>query len=491
MTVSKTMRWIVTAAAVMAAVAVTTVILVASNLAFSVLDRLYDVSPWLAIAYLILLGGFAAASGIAIWLLLAPREKPTSTTSAPPEEHQLRVDIDRHARDGVDVESVRTELEQLEQRRSSGEVYVALYGEISHGKSSLIRALVPGAQPEVDVRGGTTQTVSHYSWKTPAGDKLILADVPGFNQADEKTQLGAREEALRAHLVVYLCDGDLTRDQWEELKELRRFGKPTIIAINKKDRYRAEDLGSIRDRIHERLSAETSIAAIQTGGVEEVIRVLPNGQEQRIERKRPVDVEDLLIALQNQLVEQGEVLTRLRDNTVFLLAAGKLDSAISEYRHKTADELVEKYTRRAVIGGLAAFAPGSDLVIQGTLAVALVRAMCRLYDIPVRQIDLDRLIKAAAGKVGKPTPLLLAVAGNALKAFPGTGTLAGGLAHAVAYGLLFQSLGRALASTIATQGDLDTRLTIQAFEENLGEDLAARAKNLATMAISQARRSRK
>ncbi len=485
------MRWVVSAAAVVVAVAVTTVILVASNLAFSVLDRLYEISPWLAIAYLILLGVFAAASGIAIWLFLAPRKKPTPPMPAPPDEHQLRADLDRHERTGVDVGPARTELEHLEQRRTTGEVYVALYGEISHGKSSLIRALIPGADAQVDVRGGTTQTVTHYSWQAPTGDKLILADVPGFNQADEKTQLGAREEALRAHLVVYLCDGDLTRDQWEELEELRRFSKPTIVAINKKDRYRAEDLEDIRGQIHARLPAETSVAAIQTGGIEEVIRMLPNGQEQRIERQRPVDVEDLLIALQNQLVEQGELLTRLRDNTVFLLAAGKLDSAIGEYRRKSADELVEKYTRRAVVGGLAAFAPGSDLVIQGALAVGLVRAMCGLYDIPVRQIDLDRLIKAATGKVAKPTPLLLAIAGNALKAFPGTGTLAGGLAHAVAYGLLFQSLGRALAGTIATQGKLDTGLTIQAFEENLGEDLAARAKNLATMAISQARQSHK
>jgi hypothetical protein len=173
---------------------------------------------------------------------------------------------------------------------------------------------------------------------------------------------------------------------------------------------------------------------------------------------------------------------------MFLLTATKLEHALSEYRQKTADEIVTRYTRRAVIGGLAAFAPGADLVIQGTLAVALVRALCELYDVPVRQIDLDRLLNTITGRVGKSVPLILAVAGNALKAFPGTGTVAGGIAHAVAYGLLFQSLGRALVETLSRQGALDTQRTVQAFEEQLHENLATRAKGLVSLALAQTRK---
>jgi hypothetical protein len=48
---------------------------------------------------------------------------------------------------------------------------------------------------------------------------------------------------------------------------------------------------------------------------------------------------------------------------------------------------------------------------------------------------LDRLLNAATGNLGKPAPLLLAVAENTLKAFPGMSTVAGGLVHAVTYGL--------------------------------------------------------
>ena len=481
-------RLIIAAALVLLMATLLVVVLAATNLAFEVYDQLRDTSHWLALGALVLLLCSTIVAGILIWRLLTPSPTKTETILSAPEENQLRADIERYTETGIETQAAVTELEQLEQRRSTGKVYLALYGEISHGKTSLIRALIPAATPDVDIRGGTTRVVTHYTWQLPSGDRLVIADVPGFNQAGETHQEAAREEALRAHLVIYLCDGDLTRDQWGQLEELFSYGKPIIVAINKKDRYSAQDLASIDSRIRERLKMDSPVVAVQTGGREEIVRVLPDGREEYVDRERPADIDALVVALQNELIEQGEVLSQLRDKSVFLLAAAKLEGALIQYRQKTADDLVERYTRRAVIGGLAAFAPGSDLIIQGALAVAMSRALCNLYEVPFRKVDLDRLLNAAAGSLGKPAPLLLAVAGNALKAFPGMGTLAGGLAHAVAYGLLFQSLGLALVKTLSTQGKLDPKLALRTFEEKLGEDLAARAKRLAVIALKEQRR---
>ena len=72
----------------------------------------------------------------------------------------------------------------------------------------------------------------------------------------------------------------------------------------------------------------------------------------------------------------------------------------------------------------------------------MIKDLSRLYDIPVRKVDLDLLLELIQKRVRKQTPLLLAVAGNALKAFPGVGTVAGGLLHAVVYGFLFDALAR-------------------------------------------------
>jgi hypothetical protein len=93
--------------------------------------------------------------------------------------------------------------------------------------------------------------------------------------------------------------------------------------------------------------------------------------------------------------------------------------------------------------------------------------------------------------VKKAVPLSLAIAGNALKAFPGTGTIAGGLAHAVAYGLLFDSLGRAVARTLEARGELPPKVVTATLEETLSENLEKRAGRLAQIALGQARAARR
>jgi hypothetical protein len=81
--------------------------------------------------------------------------------------------------------------------------------------------------------------------------------------------------------------------------------------------------------------------------------------------------------------------------------------------------------------------------------------------------------------------MVLAVAGNAFKAFPGLGTVAGGALHAVGYGLIFESLGHAVAEGLAREGDVGEEATLQRFEEDLsGDDLGTRAERLVRLALA-------
>jgi hypothetical protein len=459
----------------------------APNLTFSLFDRLQSWSPWVAGAYAVLLVAAAGASALVIWRFRSPTAGNRTKTEAPPSEDRLRKLIARHEETGVEIGATRQELRELERRRETGEIYLALFGEISHGKTSLIRALVPGAEGEVDVCDGPNTKVRHYAWKAPSGDRMILADVPGMRLAGERRQVSAMEEALRAHIAIFVCDGELTVDQWSTLLELKRYGKSMVVAIDWMDRLSPLDLKLVQKRISERIGAGPPVVTIRSGGTKEVIRVYPDGSEERVERERKPEIDALVVALQGLLMERSPDLSRLRDNAIFLLAAGKRDETLGSYREQTAMMLVERYTRRAVIGKLVAIAPGSDLLIQGVLGVALTRSLTRLFDIRVRQVDLDALLKAASKTVATRLPLVLAVAGDALESFPKIGALPEGLAHAVAYGLIFQSLGKALSKTLKEDGALRQNRTIEAFAEDLNGNLAARAKELAIMALSQKR----
>jgi hypothetical protein len=122
-------------------------------------------------------------------------------------------------------------------------------------------------------------------------------------------------------------------------------------------------------------------------------------------------------------------------------------------------------------------------VIQGALATALVRELATIHGLGVRDIDVDAFLARAGGLVRTTTSITLAVAGNALKAFPGLGTIGGGLMHAVAYGMIFDSLGRAVARTLADTAALDRDATLRAFRDDLEQPAAERLRALAAIAL--------
>ncbi len=393
-----------------------------------------------------------------LWRLARPARRPTSPSTAVPVS---RIDVDarlqalrdRHA----DTTQLDRELAELDRRRDSGELYVALFGAISTGKSSLIRALAPQATPAINVRGGTTRQVAHHRGTLADGRTLILADVPGSGEIDgtQRAEL-ARDEVLRAHAVIYLTDADLTRTQHAELRWLAAFRKPLLLALNKTDWYDAAERTALLQRFRQRLADQAqAIVAISAGGSEHFERVLADGRRERVERERHPDLTELLAALSALTRGGAGALEPAREAAVLAEVGRRGDELMRTTAAREAAESIGKYTRRAVVGALAAVAPGSDLLIQGALATGLVRELARIHGVAVRDIDIEALLTRIAPTVRNTSALLLAIVGNALKAFPGLGTLGGGALHAIAYGLVFDSLGHALSATLATHTALD------------------------------------
>lgn len=479
----------------LALLAALTLLLLFTETAFNVWDRLGQADVAVRSAWAALFLGFGLGGGWLVWRLLRPRppEAAPGARATPPSEEVLHQRLQQAEAAGLDISTLQAELDELRQRRETGEIHVALFGQISTGKSSVLRALLPDAEVEIDVRGGSTRERRQHRWTSPAGDRLILTDLPGLNEAGGDLDPVARDEARRAHLVVYLCDGDLSRDQIEALRALLAFGKPTILGLNKSDRYAAAELATLEQRLQVHLGqlrAElpkpppVELVRLSSGGEEELIRLRADGQEERVTRQRPAEVGQLRQAIQRCIDRDPAQLAALRDAAVFVLTQERLDTSLAAHRQGQAEALVRGHTRKAVIGAMAAVAPGTDLLIQGYLGYDLVRELCRVYDVPARSLDIETLVKGASARVGKRLPLLLAIVGNAFKAFPGVGTLAGGLTHAVAYGLIFDSLGHAVAETLARRGALAPAPTLIAFEDRLVEDVETRTRGLARLALA-------
>ncbi len=451
-------------------------------------SNLEQAPDWIWIS---VIGGFSLFGLLSLWMLLRllrPRAStPHPATPSDIDEHSIKARLERGRHAGIDTRIAEEELEKLRQRREAGDIHVAIYGEISSGKSSLIKALLPGAEPTIAATGGTTQSLDEYHWTSPAGDRLILTDMPGLNENDGDMQSAAQQEAQRAHLVIYVCDADLTRSQSQQISQLAALRKPMILALNKSDRYSAAELEQITQRLEQR-RVELGIqhlVTIRSGGVQQVVRIDADGQEQLSERRLAADVDSLKQAIQRQIDGDRHALESLRDSAVFSLVARQLDEAMAQQRDQQAKQITQGYAKKAVVGSVATITPGTDLLIQGYLATQMIKELAALYDAPVRNIDIELLLKLVQQHVRSHLTLLLAIAGNALKAFPGVGTLSGGIAHAIAYGFLFETLGKSIAESLRTRGELHPLQIASHFEDNLGEHIEKSAGYYAKLAFRQ------
>ncbi len=445
-----------------------------TDTALSIQERLARLPAWAAYPLAAALIGLAVALAYLLWRLLRPTKIEPALSQAITREAVLArvealataqsVDAGKNSaadrgQDASDAEQtqamlvdVNEELAELDRRASSDALYLALFGEISTGKSSLIRALT-GQVVEVSVTGGTTLEAKLYRAQLPNAATLMIADVPGTNEADAGARgVLAREEALRAHVVALVVTGDLSRAEAAEWQWLLAFGKPVWLILNKIDRYSETELAQLLHRLKEKFGADA--IAVSAGYDESVSVIDANGVESQRSRKTPAKVAPLQVRLAQFAGENHASKAKLepaRSHAVLNALDLKLSGAEHSRRLSQGERIVSLYTRRAMIGAMASVAPGSDLVIQGALSFGLVKALTELYGISMSKLDIDDLLALLGGKLKGSITLLLAIAGNAAKAFPGLGTLGGGALHAVAYGLLFQSVGRALLECLDRQ----------------------------------------
>ncbi len=462
--------------------------------ALNVWDRLVQGPRILLYGYFTAIAALFAA---AMWLIVRLLVRRKRTETRPPAQQLRQEDIKERLREaekaGVSVEQARAELQELAARQETGSIHLCFFGEISTGKSSLIKALIPEADVAISAVGGSTIDIRHYRWRDDRGRQILLTDVPGSGGLEAELDKVAEEEALRSQLVLFVCEGDLTRAESEAVKRLLALGKPLILVMNKSDRYSSEEQSMLLERLLDHVSdlgsefSKDQVVAVSAGGEVDVIERRADGSETTTSRQRPADIGVLVVAI-NRLLEEGAAsLDVRRDRAVFRLAADKLKEAELEYRDQRAKQIIRSSTRKAVIGALAAVSPGTDIIIQGYVGTAMTRELCRLFGAAPRDLDIEEFLTLSQSRAGKALPLTLAVAGNGLKAFPGVGTVAGGLVHAVAYGLIFDALGRSLVLTLQAHGRLDPETAAKEFEDGISEHIEAGVRQVARMALDQER----
>ncbi len=156
------------------------------------------------------------------------------------------------------------QLQDMLVKLTTGRVEIAVFGEISTGKSALINALLGQAVAEVDVQGGWTREIWKVPWEGSgycvpglADSQVVLVDTPGLNEVggQDRAQL-AGQAAVHADLILFVTDSDLNETEYAAILQLASVNKPIIIALNKIDLYtenQRERLVSVlrNERLHD------------------------------------------------------------------------------------------------------------------------------------------------------------------------------------------------------------------------------------------------
>ncbi len=459
--------------------------------ALNVWDRLRAGPVVLLYGYIALMVLLAVVAVWLVWRLVVKRKVEPGKPSRPLSRADIKERLQQAQAVGVDTGDAQAELQALASRQASGAIHLCFFGEISSGKSSLIKALVPEADVVIDVVGGSTGDVRHYRWRDDAGHEILLTDVPGTGGHEDQLDALATEEAKRSHLVLFVCDSDLTRPELNAVKALLAFDKPMILVLNKADRYSDDEQAALLQQLMRRIDSlggevrRDHVVAVSAGGEMEVVTKRSDGSEGTMRRTRAADIGVLVVAINRLLGDERLALDARRELAVFQIAAEKLEAAESEYRLQRSEQVIRSATRKAVVGAMAAVSPGTDLLIQGYIGTTMTQELCRLYGAAPRDLDIEEFLSLGQSRAGRALPLSLAVAGNGLKAFPGIGTVVGGLAHAVAYGLIFDALGRSLVLTLTQHGELLPETAAKEFEAGISEHLEAGVRRIAKMALDE------
>ena len=376
-----------------------------------------------------------------------------------------------------DYSQVQSMLDKLEH----GHIHIAVFGRVSVGKSSLLNALLGKEAFSVSVLHGETKTSGIQPWEEYADGGLYLIDTPGINEVDgEEREKLAHEVASRADLLLFVIDGDLTDVEFRALRLVVSSHRPTLLIVNKADRYTEAEQRQLRSVLRERtqglIAPENLIFTTAQATRQTVIRVDEEGNEQESVRTRPVDTLALKTRLWDIIEAEGKTLAALNAS----LFAGNLSNEVGQRILAVKRELGAKTIQMYCLAKGVAVAlnpiPVVDLLAAAAIDGGMIMHLSRLYGLPMSRSDASELVRTILAQMLALIGITWAVnlASSALKL--GTGGLSTVLTAATQGSVAWYStlvIGRVAEEWLAngkSWGDAGPKLTVQHILDSLDRD---------------------
>jgi uncharacterized protein len=316
-----------------------------------------------------------------------------------------------------DLDRLSTSLEKLNQ----GLIRVAVFGLVSRGKSAVINALLEQKLLQTGPLNGVTQYPRSVYWSV-ADKQAELIDTPGLDEVggELRAQM-AREVVEQADLILYVISGDITRTEYQALKELKTAHKPMILVFNKIDLYPNQDRQTVYRKLQARFAREGEDKPFLTPNDIVLVAAEPAPVEVRVEwadgqvtyerESPPPQVAELKNKLLEILDREGKSLLALNALRQARDSEGAIARKVLKLQREDAEDLIWKFARWKAIAIAANPLAILDLLGGAITDLVMIRALARLYGLPMTRHEAEKLLKSILFSSGG---LLLSEVGTGL-----------------------------------------------------------------------------
>jgi hypothetical protein len=282
-------------------------------------------------------------------------------------------------------------------------IRVAAFGLVSRGKSAVLNALLGEPLFLTGPLHGVTQWPQSVRWRTHLPLAVELIDTPGLDEIDGEARAEmAKTVAQQADLILFVVAGDITRTEYQALSELWRSHKPLLLVFNKTDLYPDIDCQAIQHKLKTLsrtcpgqlpplITPDDMVLVAAEPAPLQVRTEWPNGRMSYDWETPPAHIAPLRDKLLEIVQRDGSrllalnVLHQSRD-TEMAIAHDAVEALQIE-----AEALIWRFARYKALA-IALNPIGLFDVLGGAIAdLALIRALARLYGLPMTSHEANRL----------------------------------------------------------------------------------------------------
>lgn len=300
-----------------------------------------------------------------------------------------------------DLQSLKSALDKLEQKV----IRIAAFGLVSRGKSAVVNGLLGQKVLQTGPINGVTTWPKSVRWTPESGKVQVeFIDTPGLDEIEGQTRADmARVVARQSDLILFVVAGDITRTEYQALCELRQSQKPLILVFNKIDLYPEKDREAIYQQLLRLGTGDSNRNLQQILSKNEIVMVAaepqpipvrvewPDGRVTQEWETPPPQINELKETILNILNREGRSLLALNALSQAKQAEENIAKKTIQLRKEEAEEIIWRYAKykalAVAVNPLAIF----DLIGGMVTDLALIRALARLYGLPMTSYEAGRL----------------------------------------------------------------------------------------------------